>query len=266
MTREAAGKGKQDGSQAIARAMALLKAIASGHRDGSAAYVLADRVGLQRPTVHRILRRLVLEEMVEQDPGTRHYRLGRLAYELGLSARRPAHMRQTGSAALGRIARESEDVAFLYSRSGPDCVCIDRAEGAYPVRALVMEVGQRRPMGTGAASLSMLSALPDHDVATILHENAPRLKAAEEQPIEELLSIVQQARADGYVFKNTVRIPEALSLAVPILNRHGLPIMALSISSIASRMVPRMEYLASLLRREAGAVRSELEKTNDANR
>ena len=56
------------GTQSIERALTLMREIAAHNRTGSRLLDLASRTGLQRPTVHRMLKCLTLENMVQQDP------------------------------------------------------------------------------------------------------------------------------------------------------------------------------------------------------
>ena len=64
------------GTQSIERALTLLREIAAHNRGGSRLLDLATRTGLQRPTVHRMLKCLAAENMVQQDPDTHRYFLG----------------------------------------------------------------------------------------------------------------------------------------------------------------------------------------------
>jgi DNA-binding IclR family transcriptional regulator len=248
------------GTQAIARAAALLREIAA-HSGGARVVDLAHALALERPTVHRILRRLVEERLVVQDPSGRHYRLGPLVYELGLLTDPPAPLHSASGPALQAIADESGDTAFAFVLSAFDTVCLDRREGSYPVKALLLSVGGRRPIGTGPASLAMLAMLPPQESARLLEANARRLAAIDEQPLPELAALVERGRADGYVAKHPPGMPEILSLAVPVTNAYGQPVMALSVSALAHRIERRHEALLALLRTQAREVSRRLRET-----
>ncbi|MBX3666690.1 MAG: helix-turn-helix domain-containing protein, partial [Burkholderiales bacterium] len=79
-------QGRLTGTQSIERALLLLREIAAHNRSGSRLLDLATRTSLQRPTVHRMLKCLAHEGMVQQDPETHRYFLGPMAFELGLTA------------------------------------------------------------------------------------------------------------------------------------------------------------------------------------
>lgn len=245
------------GTQAVARAAALLREIAASGGGGGSLADLASRLDLERPTAHRILQRLVLEGLAEQDPATRSYALGPLLYELGLAAKPPRLLHGLANAALVVLARESGDTAFAMVQSGMDSLCIDRQEGSYPVKALMMDPGRRRPMGTGSGSLAMLGAMPPDKVQRILEANALRLQVSGEATPLELELVIAQARTDGFVVRAPRDAPEILSVGLAVCNAYGTPVLALSISALRFRIEQRLDQLLGLLRQSQG----ELEKS-----
>ena len=93
------------GTQAIARAASLLREIAANGATSASLADLASRLGLERPTAYRILQRLVVEGLAEQDPLTKGYGLGPLLYELGLASKPPLRLHSMASEALHQIGR-----------------------------------------------------------------------------------------------------------------------------------------------------------------
>ena len=137
------------GTQSIERALTLIREIAAHNRTGSRLLDLANRTGLQRPTVHRMLKCLTLENMVQQDPDTHRYYLGPMVFELGLTAAPRYNLREICHPSLSRIAEATGDTVFLTQRSGLDAVCLDRHEGTFPIKTFTLEIGMRRPLGIG---------------------------------------------------------------------------------------------------------------------
>lgn len=246
------------GTQAVARAAALLREIAASGEQGGSLADLAARLELERPTAHRILQRLVMEKLIDQDPGSRLYFLGPLLHELGLAAR-PSHQLQgLASEAASRIADECGDTVFVIVQSGMDSLCIDRQTGDYPVKALLMNPGKRRPMGTGAGSLSLLSAMPSQNAHQILESNATRLRLYGESHIGEIESALKQYRRDGFVMRAPTDAPEILSLSVAISNSYSTPVFAISISALRFRIEHRLEKLVSMLTHSKQDLESQL--------
>lgn len=247
------------GTQAVARAAALLRAIAGSPRREIGLAELARALELERPTAHRILRRLVDEGLVRQNPATRGYLLGPLVYELGLVAQPPLALYGVSSDALASVAEGSGDTAFAIIGSGLDGVCLDRREGSYPVKALMLEVGRRRPMGSGAGSVAMLAAMPLEAADRILDANAARLRAAGEPDADVLKAAVRQARLAGYAVNAPGEAPEIMSIGIAVQNAYGTPIMGLSICALRFRIEKRLELLANLLRASKADIEARLQ-------
>ena len=127
---EATANTRLTGTQSIERALTLVREIAAHNRGGSRLLDLATRTGLQRPTVHRMLKCLAAENMVQQDSDTHRYFLGPMVFELGLTAAPRFNLREICQPALSRIAEATGDTVFLTHRSGLDSVCLDRRSAA----------------------------------------------------------------------------------------------------------------------------------------
>ena len=52
--------------------------------------------------------------------------------------------------ALERLAHRTQDTVYLVARVGDEIVCLDAREGSFPIKALTLNVGDRRPLGIGA--------------------------------------------------------------------------------------------------------------------
>lgn len=260
-SRTATGASRSAGTQAVARAAALLRAIAASPRREIGLADLARTLDLERPTAHRILRRLVDEGLVRQNPASRGYQLGPVVYELGLAAQPPLTLYSVSSDALSAVAQGSGDTAFAIIVSGLDGVCLDRREGSYPVKALMLEVGRRRPMGSGAGSIAMLAAMPTEAADRILDTNATRLRAAGEPDTQALRRMVRRARQAGYAVNAPGEAPEIMSIGVAVRNAYGTPIMGLSICALRFRIEQRLDALARLLHDGKAEIEARLQLT-----
>lgn len=249
------------GTQSIERALMLLREIAAHNRSGSRLLDLAKRTNLQRPTVHRMLKCLANEGMVQQDAETHRYFLGPMAFELGLTAAPRFNLREICHPAMTRIAEATGDTVFLTQRSGLDAVCIDRHEGTFPIKTFTLEVGMRRPLGVGIGSLAILAALPEEEFRSIIASNEPRL-AEHGLNGPALLSQARKAQKLGYAVRETPTLAGVRSIGHVLRNQGGVPFAALSISAINSRMTERrVQELATLLRNESRLIERQIANT-----
>jgi len=250
--------GRLSGTQSIERALTLMREIAAHNRTGSRLLDLASRTGLQRPTVHRMLKCLTLENMVQQDPDSHRYYLGPMVFELGLTAAPRYNLRDICHPAMSRIADATGDTVFLTQRSGLDAVCVDRQEGTFPIKTFTLEIGMRRPLGVGTGSLAILSALSDEEVRHVVIANTPRLPEYG-LTTTSLLAQVKRAQKVGYAVREMPTLAGVRSIGHSLHNQSGVAFAALSISAISSRMnEKRVVELATMLRNEARLVEKQV--------
>lgn len=241
----------RSGTQSIERAAVLVRAIAARSRSGLRLTEAIQVTHLERSTARRILRCLVDEGFVMQDEQTRRYFLGPLVLELGLAAAPQFNLVDLCRPSLHRIAGETGDTVFLVVRSGYDSVCIDRVEGSYPIKALTLEVGTRRPLGAGAGGVALLMPLPDDAVDAVISANAVRLAGYNRLIVPALKKMIQRARKLGYALNDNHITPGATSVGLPISDRFGTPFAAISVGAISSRMSPaRQQEVVAVLRAE----------------
>ena len=239
------------GTQSVHRVALLLRTIASAEDKGCRLIDLARQTNLERPTVHRLLKGLMHEGLVDQEPSTRRYCLGHLVFELGLAAVPQCNLRQLCEPALLRIAERTGDTVFLSTHSGYDAVCLDRKEGSFPIKTLTVDVGNRRPLGVGAGGGALLMALREEEVEEILVANAKHFPRYANLQVQDVRMMIKRAHEIGYMFNDHQVTPGAMSIGLPITDPYGPPIAAISIGAITDRMeLQRRQELVAVLRRE----------------
>ena len=231
----------------------VVREVAFANRTGIRLVDLAKVLPLERPTIHRLLKTLIEERLVTQDVVTRKYFLGQGLFELGLTAATRFNPRELCQPILQHIADETEDTVFLLFRSGLEVVCVDRKDGSFPIKVFSMNVGDRRPLGTGAGGLAILSALPDDEI-----ERAINITRSKKRRIVDnvLLEEIKKTRRNGFAVHEG-ELAEVRALAVPIRDVAGQPFAALSFTAINARVEgDRLKTLVTLLQQGA----KELEK------
>lgn len=196
---------------------------------------LTKESGMAHPTIHRIVKRLCVERVLAQEPTTKHYFLGSLLYELGLAAPSPVKRIDRLRPVLKRLAKATEDTAYLTMRSGDEVVCVAIEEGSYPIRARTFELGARRPLGIGAAGLALLAALPYAEMDDVVSRNLLALERSgiSSAVIHERANI---ARADGYSISKGLITSGVVGIGFAIPSAIGYPYLAVSVAAISSRM------------------------------
>lgn len=239
--------------QSLDRAIELLRLIASEHKTGARLSALVEASALPQPTVHRLLRQMVEGGLVAQD-AQRRYRLGQLSYELGLVASTHFGLRDQCAPYLQRICEETGDTAFLVVRSGADSFCLDRRSGSFPIQVLTVEVGRRRPLGIGGGGLALLSFMSHSELPDVLDRIGPHLPQYGGLTRAILLELVATTRERGYASITNYAVAGVTSLGVPIRDRGGQLVGALSVSAMTARMQPRESFVVQTMQREVAGL------------
>lgn len=237
------------GTQSIERVVNMLRVVASRGRNGMRIGEVAATSGLPQSTCFRMLARLELEGLVDRDARTRKYYLGPLLHELGLLARPRYRLSEMCDAALHRLAETTQDTLYLSERSGLEAVCTNRALGDYPIKALPLDIGIRRPLGVGAGGLAMLCAMPAAEAESIIQANGHRYEKYASFSADFLREVVAQGRQQGYSFLDSVVTPgtAAIGVAFPPDN----PVAAISVAAISGRLTAeRREEIAREVQRQ----------------
>ena len=248
--------------QNIARACSALSALAGSSEQGMRFADLERATGLSKATMHRLLLGLVDKGLADFDETSGRYFLGmRLFLWSAAAGDRFAVLRNIGSA-LDGLAHETEDTVYLMIRNGFDAICLARKEGRFPIRTLTLKVGDRRPLGIGAASLALLAFMPADDIERALQAGAPE-RAQYGIPDRQLHKMMASARQQGYAWYNGQIIPNMSAIGVPLFDVSGSPIASLSVAALSDRLAPaRRAEIAGSLQREAAAFTERLKRAS----
>lgn len=237
----------------IARAARVLAAMGEFPAGASLSDLIA-RTDFTKTTTHRVLASLQDVHFVSQDPADKKYHFGRNLAGLA----RKANLIDLASVAqrsMRRLADLSEDTVFLSIPEGAASICIHRELGAFPIRALTLEVGSRHPLGLGANAQALLSAMSERQRAAANRMNKTWFKeyGANLQTVEEMHS---DTVARGYALNPGRIIPGMAAISLPILTRQGRLVAALAIGAVTDRMsLERIEtILLPALHREVEKV------------
>jgi DNA-binding IclR family transcriptional regulator len=235
------------------RVFSLLRFLADNNAKGARIPEICAHLGIHRVSAHRLLKTLVASGHVEQAPDL-SYRLGFEAWALGLNYTQ-LFVPPVIAEALKRVSEASEESVFLMRRAGTEGVCIAAHDGSYPLRAFVMRIGTRRPLGVGGTSMALLAQMPEDEASRIIEANAKEYAAygLKERDIQLLVS---EGRAQGYVFTKGYLAQELRTVAVAIPRSSATAAqMSLGIVALESRLhEPRRGKLLRALQTAAATL------------
>ena len=243
----------------------MLRDIASSGDFGRRLIDLQRAAALTKPTTHRIAKALERHDLVTYDKKRRRYFLGAEITILSVSAPKDVpDLRELSRAEMRALAEETGDTAFLMVRSGNDAVCVARELGPYPIKALTGEIGQRRPLGVGAAGIALLAELTPEEAEAVLSANRSRagMRGFPNATEKAVRAAIRDARVKGYAFSDGLVIRAVRGIGVAVHNRQGHAVAALSVGAIRERMSrDHIETVVAALQRSQRAIERKLGTT-----
>jgi DNA-binding IclR family transcriptional regulator len=246
-------------SSTIQRAFAVMRALAETQAGGGRVTHIAKATGLTQATTHRLLQSLVAERVVEQDAASKLYRLSLDFFALAAQAGNTMDLRSLCRPSLLRLCASLGDTLFLLVRSGFDAMCLDRSEGPFPIRSFTGDIGGRVPLGIGQGSMVILAFLPEAEREEVIRYNLPRVRDMGVLDEVYLRTEIAKVRKLGYASHNTGLLEGMAGAAVPLLDREGRAVAALSVGTISARLsADRLPTVVELLKREAIAIGAQI--------
>ncbi|MEK8050997.1 IclR family transcriptional regulator [Ideonella sp. DXS22W] len=248
------------GTQSIERVVGMLRVVASRGRRGMRIAEVASTSGLPTSTCFRMLQRLELEGLVVRDALTRKYFLGPLLYELGQLAEPGYRLADLCDAAMSALAEQTQDTVYLSERRGLEAICTHRVLGDYPIKALTLDIGIRRPLGVGAGGLAMLAAMPEDEAEALIEANAHRYARFARFDAGFLRAEVQATRERGHSFLDSAVTPGTAAVGVAFAAAPGeRPIGAISVAAISSRLTePRLAEVVRQMQQQLRQISARL--------
>jgi DNA-binding IclR family transcriptional regulator len=246
------------GAQAIRRALAVLRILATGREKGVPLREVVQSTGLTRPTAHRIIHVLIEEGIVERTDKSGRYAIGRQVPELALARQSRSPLLAAAEPWLSSISDRLGDTLFLTVRTGLDTLCVARRIGGYPIQVLSIEVGARRPLGVSSAGIAILAALPAAEARRIVAENHVRFVG---YPATAATALEQIAatRLRGYCLHHTGLVQGTKAISTTIRAPDGQPAAAITIAAVRGRLGPRREdEIVEVLRHASRAIEETL--------
>ncbi len=236
----------------VTRAVAVLRLIGAAPEPGLRSRDISEALDMHKTSTSRMLSTLIGLGVVDRDRN-RCYRISddfRASFGTPLTTTR---LRQAARPALGMLSERLEDVAFLSVPNGLDSLCVSRNIGSYPIQALSLNVGGRRPLGVGAGSLALLAWEQEGERNRLIEMQRGRL-GKYRVDVEDIAVAVEQARADGYTDLPSFVVQGMTGMGMPVRDPSGVVVGALSVAAISERLGGSRRDLAVSALQEAAAM------------
>ena len=208
--------------------------------------------------MHRLLKAMIKQGMVEQDERTKCYRLGTIWLEYGLQVYDSMDYVTTIRPELERLGHEVDESVYLSRPAGVEAIILERIDSEKNTIRIYDQLGLRIPMHIGAANKAMLANMPSSKSAAILQKLLP---------IEQLATVkatLKEIKKQGYATSHGERTEGTSSVAVAILDGLGEVVGAVSIGFISFNLTEnRMDFLIEKVMETGRRISEKLGSSNN---
>jgi IclR family acetate operon transcriptional repressor len=196
---------------------------------------IAEQVGMNKSTVHRLLGTLERRRFVQRNLTTGYYQLGIRLLQMAYLTLGHNDIRRYAEPFLHRLCEQHRETITLSTLDEADVVFLDVIESPQRVK-LAASIGQRLPAFSTAAGKSILAFLPIETVRRVLDRGMPQFTPYTIHSKEELLKHLELVREQGFSISMQEHEDGINAVAAPVLNAENRPIAAVSVTGPAYRL------------------------------
>lgn len=243
----------------LRRAVAVLDTLAADSAPPSVR-TIAERTGLSKSSVQRILAELEGVDLALQDPATRRYRLGPRTLALGSAYQRGLSLHAAAVGPMTDLAAEVAETVGLSVGHADRMIHVDQVEPRRRLNAR-FDIGRPLPLWFGAPARVLLAERTDDEILRVLDDREQTDVVPANPPgAEELRRQVEDVRRTGHARAFEETIEGVHTMSVPVRGTHGDLAAVLSITAPSERLpddrmddlLPRLQDAASQIARQLG--------------
>ena len=232
---ELSGKDAAGADARALRPLLLLETLSQQH-SGISLSALAERLGLPKASVMRLLHALQGQAYVMRDPGTSVFTLGPRAAALGLRTLHAASVAHRYRPLLSALVQRLGETCNLTTREGAQVLYIDRVETTEPLR-MTLPPGSRVPLHCTASGKLFLSQMPAPDCQALVEGLARERKTAHTHTsVAALMAEIERTRKRGIGVDNEEFINGMVAIAIPVRDAQGQCVAAVACHTPTARL------------------------------
>jgi len=194
------------------------------------------RLGLPKPTVHRLFGTLEAEGFLQRDIDGKSYSPGARLRQMSVGVLSSLRIRSARLAILNALSSKVGETVNVATPDREAMIYLDRVETKWPLR-IQLPVGSSVPLHCTASGKMYLSSLQASHLEQYL--NAAVLEKKTGQTMvdpAELQAALTQIRDQGFSTDNEEFMSDMVACAVPILDGRGRLVSTLSVHAPTQRM------------------------------
>lgn len=225
------------GARVLEKSIDLLYSFES-HRPEQSLFQISRNLGFPPSTARRLLKVMMSRRLIQQDAGTKLYRLGPGLFYLASVARDGLEIRKIAYPLMERLRDITGENAVLHELRDGKRVCIEKVESKEVLRDS-LRVGDQFPAHAGASGKVLLAYLPSDELKEYL-KAAHGLKALTPRTItdpKKLAADLARTRKQGFAYSCGERVMDGLcAISAPIFDNEGRAPYSLTITLTPFRL------------------------------
>lgn len=196
---------------------------------------LGEKLGLPKPTVHRLLQTGEAEGFLQRDLDGRSYGPGPRLRLLAVNVMSSEHLRTARLAILKGVAEEIGETCNLATPDREGMTYLDRVETEWPLR-IQLPIGTQVPFHCTASGKMYLSTLRPATLKAVLSARPLEKRTDKTLTTPALLQQeLERTRARGYSTDDEEFMAGMVAVSVPIHDKQGRLLATLSIHAPSQR-------------------------------
>jgi len=221
------------GAQTIHRALAVLSLLRRATADVGVSDI-GQELGLHTSTAHRILRALLADGFVSQNPESGRYRLGRESLLLGLGAERTLGF-SVAEPLLEQLCEQTGESVNLVVRDGDRGLVVLRVDSVQPLR-FSQPTGTRIPLYCTSSGKVLMAFGGDPKAEVDRLGELVALTGSTVTSRKALVRELREVQEQGYALNEGERNPGVSGVAVPVFDAEGQIMAALALQGPQVRL------------------------------
>lgn len=194
-----------------------------------------------KATTFRYLQALESSGFVEQNPLTKHYRLGPAILQLAQTRETTVPRKSGATFALQQLADATGETTHVSVLSGTTVFPLTSCESPKHGTRVIIDI-QTFPLHATASGICVLAFGPN-DLINVAEDNLRSFTPTTVTNIDDLGLAIQEAKQTGFGKANGSFEEDVRSLAAPIFDPTGLIAGSVSVACVASRFTPALEHI-----------------------
>ena len=222
-------------TRTVQRGLDMLELLGT-HAEGMALCELAQALHLPRSTAFNLAQTLTHLGYATQQEDTGKYRLGLKMFEIGAGAMHQVDVMELIRSCMAEVHHKINETMHLGVRAERDTLYIDKLDSTQSIR-MTSYVGSRAPLYCTALGKAILSTMDDAQVRA-LYADVPMTALTPHSitSVDKLLEQLAAVRSRGYAVEREENNENVCCVAIPLRNREGRAVYALSVSAPSFRM------------------------------